>query len=95
MSPVNFKKWPCRPVEFRGQGPLLREVSGVGSLGALDGGGGGGGSPCCMSNLRNGNVAFHYRFPLSCRVARAPCRMSNLRNGHIAVSNLVVQTHSI
>ena len=21
MSPVDFKKWPCRPVEFRGQGP--------------------------------------------------------------------------
>ena len=24
MSPVDFKKWPCRPVEFRGQGPLPR-----------------------------------------------------------------------
>ena len=21
MSPVDFKKWPCRPVEFKGQGP--------------------------------------------------------------------------
>ena len=21
MSHVDFKKWPCRPVEFRGQGP--------------------------------------------------------------------------
>ena len=20
MSPVDFKKWPCHPVEFRGQG---------------------------------------------------------------------------
>ena len=23
MSSVNFKKWPCRPVELKGQGPLL------------------------------------------------------------------------
>ena len=23
MSPVEFKKRPCRPVEFKGQGPLL------------------------------------------------------------------------
>ena len=22
MSPVDFKKSPCRPVKFRGQGPL-------------------------------------------------------------------------
>ena len=22
MSHVNFKKWPCRPVDFKGQGPL-------------------------------------------------------------------------
>ena len=50
-------------------------------------------SVCPLSNLRNGNVACHYRFPPSCCVARAPCRMSNLRNGHVAVSNLVVQTH--
>ena len=21
MSPVDFKKWPCHPVEFKGQGP--------------------------------------------------------------------------
>ena len=21
MSPVDFKKWPCRPIEFKGQGP--------------------------------------------------------------------------
>ena len=27
MSPVDLKKWPCRPVEFKGQGPLYgREV---------------------------------------------------------------------
>ena len=52
---------------------------------------------CLLSNVRNGNVACHYRFSPSCRVARAPCRMSNnyLRNGHVAVSNLVVQTHMI
>ena len=24
MSPVQFKKMPCRPVEFKGQGPQLR-----------------------------------------------------------------------
>ena len=29
MSHVEFKKWPCRPVEFKGQGP-------VHSVGALD-----------------------------------------------------------
>ena len=23
MSPVEFKKRPCRPVEFKGQGPLV------------------------------------------------------------------------
>ena len=22
MSHVDFKKWPCRPVDFKGQGPL-------------------------------------------------------------------------
>ena len=32
MSHVDFKKWPCRPVEFKGQGPR-------------GGGGGGGGDP--------------------------------------------------
>ena len=21
MSPVDLRKWPCRPVEFKGQGP--------------------------------------------------------------------------
>ena len=30
MSPVDFKKWPCRPVEFKGQGPhcvaVVREI---------------------------------------------------------------------
>ena len=26
MSPVDFKKWPCRPVEFKGQGPLVKHV---------------------------------------------------------------------
>ena len=24
MTPVDFKKWPCRPVEFKGQGPQVR-----------------------------------------------------------------------
>ena len=52
-------------------------------------------SLCPLSNLRNGNVACHYRFPPFCCVARAPCRMSNLRNGPVAVSNLVVQTHNL
>ena len=23
MSPVDFKKWPCRPVEFKGQRPYF------------------------------------------------------------------------
>ena len=23
MSPVEFKKKPCRPVEFKGQGPVI------------------------------------------------------------------------
>ena len=27
MSPVNFKKWSCRPVEFKFQGPHQSEVS--------------------------------------------------------------------
>ena len=27
MSPVDFKKWPCRPVEFRGQGPQSRDMN--------------------------------------------------------------------
>ena len=26
MSPVDFKKWPCRPVEFKGEGPLYMDV---------------------------------------------------------------------
>ena len=25
MSHVKFKKWPCRPVDFRGQGPWARQ----------------------------------------------------------------------
>ena len=28
MSHVDFKKWPCRPVEFKGQGPLTSESQG-------------------------------------------------------------------
>ena len=33
MSPRDFKKWPCHPVEFKGQGPPgagLGEVLGFG-----------------------------------------------------------------
>ena len=30
MSPVDFKKWPCRPVEFKDQGPKGREYTGGG-----------------------------------------------------------------
>ena len=26
MSHVDFKKWPCRPVDFKGQGPYYRPV---------------------------------------------------------------------
>ena len=44
-------------------------------------------SLCPLSNLRNGDVACHYRFPPSCRVAKAPCRMSNFRNGYVAMWN--------
>ena len=32
MSPVEFKKTPCHPVEFKGQGPL---VGGTRCMGAL------------------------------------------------------------
>ena len=42
-----------------------------------------------LPNLRNGNVACHYRFTLSCSVTKALCCMSNLGNGHVAVSNVV------
>ena len=31
MSPVDFKKWPCRPVKFKVQGPLYSQ-----GIGALD-----------------------------------------------------------
>ena len=27
MSHVDFEKWPCRPVEFKGQGPKFRGCS--------------------------------------------------------------------
>ena len=30
MSNVNFKKWPCRPVEFKGQGPSLYHWTRIG-----------------------------------------------------------------
>ena len=26
MSHVDFKKWPCRRVEFRGQGPFIKAM---------------------------------------------------------------------
>ena len=26
MSHVDFKKWPCRCVDFKGQGPLIGEM---------------------------------------------------------------------
>ena len=26
MSHVDFKKWPCYPVEFKGQGPYLSKM---------------------------------------------------------------------
>ena len=47
MLPVEFKKTLCRPVEFKGQGPLSNPISG-----GVDGG-----SRCRMSIIRNGNVA--------------------------------------
>ena len=30
MSPVDFKKWPCHPVEFKGQGPQYKSEGWVG-----------------------------------------------------------------
>ena len=34
MSPVDFKKWPCHPVEFNGQGPPgAGSGGGTGALG--------------------------------------------------------------
>ena len=27
MSPVDFEKWQCRPVEFKGQGPQPRDLA--------------------------------------------------------------------
>ena len=27
MSPVDFKKWPCRPVGFKGQGPPYSNIN--------------------------------------------------------------------
>ena len=47
--------------------------------------------PLSPIDLRNGNVACHYRFSSP---VGSLCRMSYLRNGNVAVSNLVVQTHS-
>ena len=39
MSLVDFKKWLCRPVEFKGQGPhLLRSVGNTLSMRVWDGG---------------------------------------------------------
>ena len=29
MSPVDFKKWPCHPVEFKGQGPQVSATATV------------------------------------------------------------------
>ena len=44
MSHVDFKKWPCRRVEFKGQDPLEGE--------------GGGGPQCCMLILRNDHITY-------------------------------------
>ena len=33
MSPADFKKWPCHPVEFKGQGPPVV----LGGLATLNG----------------------------------------------------------
>ena len=35
MSPVEFKKMPCRSVEFKGQGPLGWGLDGVGGTETL------------------------------------------------------------
>ena len=43
MSPVEFKKRPCRPVKFKGQGPLINTMCEGGDQ-CWWGGGGGGGS---------------------------------------------------
>ena len=32
MPPVDFKKWRCRPVEFKGQGPQCNPVALEGKL---------------------------------------------------------------
>ena len=41
MSPVDFKKWPCRPVDFKGQEPWLSpptaDVRGPPGVGAFMG----------------------------------------------------------
>ena len=66
--PVGFKKWPCRPVDFSGQGPYTAAAAAAAAraagaaAGALDGG-----SPCRMSILRNANVTCFCRliFPMS------------------------------
>ena len=38
MLPVEFKKRPCRPVEFEGQGPYRESVSWGGELSLFRGG---------------------------------------------------------
>ena len=32
MSHVDVKKWPWRPVKFKGQGPFVIEASGLGAF---------------------------------------------------------------
>ena len=38
MSPVEFKKRPCHPVEFKGQGPLFGDWSLITGRGRLQNG---------------------------------------------------------
>ena len=53
MSPVEFKKMPCRPVEFKGQGPLSPtlaelQLANMQTKGDL------------YINEINNNISFHY-----------------------------------
>ena len=45
-----------------------------------------------LSNLRNDNVAYHFRFTPSCLLTKALCHMAYLRRARVVMSNLVVES---
>ena len=96
MSHVDFKKRQCRPVEFRGQGPLYKQNrlghtgkkgTGYPTIGALDGG-----SQRRMKTLRN---CYSLSLIFACPVSPPKCSHVACRIQYKIVLNTLCRVHII